>query len=807
MKKILVLMAAMAALLVGRGGAQKLGLTAPFRIHTLFTAECGYYFDWQTVGLMHSYRNARQRGPMTRLLSCTDEEEKKSYRGMDLAPTLEVSSMTIDSKNGDGSYKPAAIIHWLKHSKDADNVDWVVILDPDMIIRAPIIPWELGAEKGRPLVAYHGYLIECNNVLPKLNMKHSEPCDKFGGLLAIHIDDLRALAPIWLSKTEEIWQNRSRWGTNYTNDIYQTRWISEVYGYSFAAAKVGLRHKINDNVVFHSGYIPQEGFEPILMHYGLPLSVGNWSFSKLEHKEDDVVYDCHRLFPQPPYPGEVKEMEAEPNKGRALLLNMECVNTLNEGLSLQHAAYGCPKPKWSEYLSILRSKAIEEITQPRTLSRRTMEVNVQNQDTNSYPKIHTIFSAECSPYFDWQTVGLVHSFYKSGQPGSITRLLSCTEEDLKRYNGHDLAPTHYVPSMSRHPITGDWYPEINKPAAVVHWINHVKIDAEYVIILDADMIMKGPITPWEFNAAPRRPVSTPYDFLIGCDNELVKIHTRNPDACEKVGGVIIMHIRDVKRFALLWLHKTEQVRADMALRTTRNGAGDIYEAGRLSEMYGYVFAAAELNFKHVTSKDILIHLGHVPAPDVKYRVLHYALQFRVGNWSFDKAKWTHLDVVKSCWAKFPDPPDPSTLDWSKQDSLQRDLLSLECVNSLNEALHIHYERKKCLEANSLSPPVVEATPDRPFLTPPNRETTTSRKFGKLDEVDAFRDDLEVNNESQELSPPEVTTQRFSSMRVWMISLWAFSIFVFVIAMSMIINSQRRQKKRSKSLKNKSRTSN
>lgn len=53
--------------------------------------------------------------------------------------------------------KPAGIVHWLKHSKDAENVDWVVILDADMIIRGPIIPWELGAEKGRPVAAFYGY--------------------------------------------------------------------------------------------------------------------------------------------------------------------------------------------------------------------------------------------------------------------------------------------------------------------------------------------------------------------------------------------------------------------------------------------------------------------------------------------------------------------------------------------------------------------------------------------------------------------------------------------------------------------------
>ncbi|KAI8558505.1 hypothetical protein RHMOL_Rhmol04G0099500 [Rhododendron molle] len=79
-----------------------------------------------------------------------------------------------------------------------------------------------------------------------------------------------------------------------------------------------------------------------------------------------------------------------------------------------------------------------------------------------------------------------NSFHTSGQPGNITRLLGCADEDLKNYKGRDLAPTHYVPSMSRHPLTGDWYPAINKPAAVLHWLNHANVDAEFIVILDAN---------------------------------------------------------------------------------------------------------------------------------------------------------------------------------------------------------------------------------------------------------------------------------------------------------------------------------
>ncbi|KAK3410275.1 hypothetical protein EUGRSUZ_J02276 [Eucalyptus grandis] len=673
----IVLAVAAAAELPGRtvlGSGQE----APYRIHTLFSVECQNYFDWQTVGLVHSFKKARQPGPITRLLSCTDDE-LRSYRGMDLAPTMVVPSMSRHPKTGDwypAINKPAGIVHWLKHSKDAEKVDWVVILDADMIIRGPIIPWELGAEKGRPVSAYYGYLVGCDNILSKLHTKHPELCDKVGGLLAMHMDDLRKLAPMWLSKTEEVREDRAHWATNITGDIYGKGWISEMYGYSFGAAEVGLKHKIDDNLMIYPGYTPRQGFEPILMHYGLPFKVGNWSFSKLDNHEDDIVYDCGRLFPEPPYPRE---------------------------------------------------------------------------------------------------------------PGNITRLLSCTDEDLKKYTGHDLAPTHYVPSMSRHPLTGDWYPAINKPAAVFHWLNHVNIDAEFIVILDADMILRGPITPWEFNAARGRPVSTPYEYLIGCDNVLAKLHTSHPDACDKVGGVIVMHIDDLRQFAMLWLHKTEEVRADKAHYAT-NITGDIFESGWISEMYGYSFGAAELQLRHLISSEILIYPGYIPEPGVKYRVFHYGLEFKVGNWSFDKANYRDSDVVNKCWAKFPDPPDPSTLDQTDENLLQRDLLSIECARTLNEALRLHHVRRNCPDPNSME------------------EAAISRKLGRYDRSYAAKSNPIPTSVSKESSKEATGDAKFSTFGLWMVALWIFLGLGFLTVASVLLSGRKAKKTKGKSYRSKRRLS-
>lgn len=774
------------------------------RLHTLFSVECGDYFDWQAVGLLHSLRKARQPGGVTRLVSCA-EDQLPSYRGLRIGHTLQVPSFSRHPRTGDwypAINKPAGVVHWLKNSPEAGNVDWVVILDADQIIRGPIIPWELGAEKGKPFAAYYGYLKGCDNILAQLHTAHPEFCDKVGGILAMHIDDLRALAPLWLSKTEEVRQDKSHWSTNITGDIYGMGWISEMYGYSFGAAEVGLRHKINDDIMIYPGYTPRPGIEPLILHYGLPFKVGNWSFSKLEHHEDGIIYDCNRLFDPPPFPREVEMMESDPNIKRGLFLSIECINTLNEGLLLHHASAGCPKPQWSKYLSFLKSRRFSELTKPKYWkgeqvdSIMTMQHVALSKANNEYPKIHTLFSTECSSYFDWQTVGLMHSFRLSGQPGNITRLLSCTDEDLKNYKGHDLAPTHYVPSMSRHPLTGDWYPAINKPAAVLHWLNHVQTDAEFLVILDADMIMRGPITPWEYGAKRGHPVSTPYEYLIGCDNILAKIHTRNPSACDKVGGVIIMHIDDLRRFALLWLHKSEEVRADKAHYAT-NITGDIYNSGWISEMYGYSFAAAEINLRHIIRRDIMIYPGYVPLPRAKYRVFHYGLRFGVGNWSFDKADWRNADVVNTCWAKFPEPPDPATITKQDLDARERDLLSIECGRALNKALYLHHKRRNCPRLDTISSTskkTDQVSASNKIVSVAQKSRSISR--GNIESMDEGRLKT-VKRTAASVQPLHRSRRLARSSRMWIIAVWALSIVVFLLVISMFFTEQRRNASRSR----------
>jgi hypothetical protein len=165
--------------------------------------------------------------------------------------------------------------------------------------------------------------------------------------------------------------------------------------------------------------------------------------------------------------------------------------------------------------------------------------------------------------------------------------------------------THVHPNWAVHPVSGDRYSPYNKPASIVHWLEHARPTAEYVIILDADMIIRTPMTAELVGVERGRPVSAHYGYLVGIFPEnymKVKERVKNVEKAQQVGGFSVMHIEDLRRVAPLWLKWTEEVRSDPE---SWGNTGDIFNANGkagppwIAEMYGYVFACAEvgLDFK------------------------------------------------------------------------------------------------------------------------------------------------------------------------------------------------------------------
>lgn len=204
----------------------------------------------------------------------------------------------------------------------------------------------------------------------------------------------------------------------------------------------------------------------------------------------------------------------------------------------------------------------------------------------------------------------------------------------------------------------------------------------------------------------------------------------------------------------------------------------------------------QLKLRHLINKEILIYPGYVPLPGVNYRVFHYGLEYSVGNWSFDKANWRETDIVNTCWAKFPDPPDPATINSPDPNIQRRDLLSIECARTLNKALLLHHKRN---------------CPDSHIKTTSNQEMEEHDVLPQISDklaenLNIERDDRVQTAVSREVSLRASTEHVFSAFRFWMIALWAFAIFGFFSVMSMIWPGRKGDKTRSKAHRNKRKTS-
>lgn len=74
-----ILIAGWLVLLSGALAAEELRAPGSVTLHTVVPTECTMYFSWQSLGILYSHSKAGQTGPITRIISCTDEQ-KQTYK-------------------------------------------------------------------------------------------------------------------------------------------------------------------------------------------------------------------------------------------------------------------------------------------------------------------------------------------------------------------------------------------------------------------------------------------------------------------------------------------------------------------------------------------------------------------------------------------------------------------------------------------------------------------------------------------------------------------------------------------------------
>ena len=216
--------------------------------------------------------------------------------------------------------------------------------------------------------------------------------------------------------------------------------------------------------------------------------------------------------------------------------------------------------------------------------------------------VHTAFLTDCSAAADWQALAMAFSWRAANQPGPLTRIMSCTDAEAKnkteaRSEALEQVSTHVAPSYALHPKTGDRYGAYNKPAAVQDWLKHFTPDEEWVLLVEADMLLRRPLEPEELGLEkPGWARAGEYAALAGVRNQLARRHI--PEVAprsdslagppgryaDQVGGFYLIHRDDLKRVAPFWLKYTEDVRADAEVRGWRVAVAVAVAAVMLSSL-------------------------------------------------------------------------------------------------------------------------------------------------------------------------------------------------------------------------------
>ena len=316
------------------GQSEPISVSAEGRsLHTVFCAECTSNFDWKSAGVFYTHRTSQMPGKITRLLACT-EAQKKVYpkSGLEMGPTFVHPNYVDNPHNGEssGSYnKPASVMHWVREANISET--FVLFIDADMLLRAPIDAAKMGVRPGNVISEHVHYLDNGirrhlpENFLPDASA--ATFAKAAGWYHVFHIDDLRKIAPRWLHYCERMrtsqglywdidgsidtwhplarraaeWAPKSVLGTagdkKYlkTGDDYvkygEAPWISEMYGYVFAASEQRIATTLLSGLVQYtdspSAQMPPAG--PTIIHYGLHC-----------HVDECVPSPPHALLSSPP---------------------------------------------------------------------------------------------------------------------------------------------------------------------------------------------------------------------------------------------------------------------------------------------------------------------------------------------------------------------------------------------------------------------------------------------------------------------------------------------------------------------------
>ena len=296
--------------------------------------------------------------------------------------------------------------------------------------------------------------------------------------------------------------------------------------------------------------------------------------------------------------------------------------------------------------------------------------------------MHVVVTADSSPYLQWQMRVCYYWWRKAAaQPGSpyraFTRILHTGEPDALM----DDIPTVVVPPG---PKPDNGAPPIQRPAAVIAWLEAAPPEEEYVMMLEPDHVMLLP-TPLG-GLARGRPIAFFFSYVdfevheAALAPHLAAASCTVADAARTGNSPSLMHRDDLAALAPGWRDISLALHEDPAVRAA---------VGWVGEMYGFALAACQAGLAlTLQAQELMLH----PPFDAELgaaSLIHYTYGtelFRNGSvadpnkapkaqrvWAFDK-RYFQRDYPDG---RIPAPPKgaPASV--------------VRLVDSINEALEAH----------------------------------------------------------------------------------------------------------------------
>ena len=326
-------------------------------VHVIFSTDCEYYQDWQTLVLFQSALIVGQDryGPVTRIASGCSAEKQAELTNLykALHPGLSFSvHFTPDFKHDSATNrkyafynKPWGLKHWLDHSSPPVPEDEVVVLlDPDMVFLRPITARIRGQQNnihkrrykpeslqelvsvGKPVAQEYGLGAPWTND-QHLKFNRSKVCPPGSPCLSTQKqfgEEHFSVGPPYLvvksdmAKIAEVW-------TSFVPRVYSfyPYLLAEMYAYSMAAAHLDLPHFQMEHYMVSNTQAGAEGWPwvdqladscepadakgiffpgkptPSVLHFCQTFHLGEQSFYKGMHR--DKFIDCHTA-PMPSIP-------------------------------------------------------------------------------------------------------------------------------------------------------------------------------------------------------------------------------------------------------------------------------------------------------------------------------------------------------------------------------------------------------------------------------------------------------------------------------------------------------------------------